>query len=91
MPVYVRLCPPMSVYVRLCPSMSAYVLSFLDSMRQADIDGRDTPPIKHIITIYNILQENASVDNIVKFLIQQNKIGTGYNAIYTVLDNVCTM
>ena len=47
--------------------------------------------IKHIITIYNILQENASVDNIVKFLIQQNKIGTGYNAIYTVLDNVCTM
>ena len=25
------------------------------------------------------------MDNIVKFLIQQNKIGTGYNAIYTVL------
>ena len=49
MSAYVRLCPPMSVYVRplhvrLCPSMSAYVLSFLDSMRQADIDGRDTPP-----------------------------------------------
>ena len=41
----VRLCPSMSAYVRLCPSMSAYVLSFLDSMRQADIDGRDTPPL----------------------------------------------
>ena len=41
---YVRLSPPMSVYVRLCPPMSAYVLSFLDSMRQADIDGRDTLP-----------------------------------------------
>ena len=44
MSAYVRLCPSMSAYVRLCPSMSAYVLSFLDSMRQADIDGRDTPP-----------------------------------------------
>ena len=44
MSAYVRLCPPMSVYVRLCPSMSVYVLSFSDSMRQADIDGRVTPP-----------------------------------------------
>ena len=44
MSVYVRLCPSLSAYVRLCPSLSAYVLSFLDSMRQADIDGRDTPP-----------------------------------------------
>ena len=51
MSVYVRLCPPMSVYVRLCPSMSAYVLSFLDSMRQADIDGRDTPPPVKCIAI----------------------------------------
>ena len=34
----------MSVLVRLCPPMSCPVLSFLDSMRQADIDGRDTPP-----------------------------------------------
>ena len=49
MPVYVRLSPPMSVYVRLCPSMSVYVLSFLDSMRQADIDGRVTPLTKHYL------------------------------------------
>ena len=33
----------MAANVRLSPSMSAYVLSFLDSMRQANIDGRDTP------------------------------------------------
>ena len=29
----------MSAYVLSCP-----IQSFLDSMRQADIDGRDTPP-----------------------------------------------
>ena len=28
------------------------------------------------------------MDNIVKFLIQQGKIGLGYNVVYTVLDKV---
>ena len=55
MSAYVRLCPSMSAYVRLCPSMSAYVLSFLDSMRQADIDGRDTPPSIQYLEHYLVL------------------------------------
>lgn len=35
-----------------------------------------------------VSQENSTVDNIVKFLIQQKKIGLGYNVIYTVLNKV---
>ena len=59
MSVSVRLCQSMSAYVLSCPVLSCPVLScpvlscpvlscpvqsFLDSMRQADIDGRVTPP-----------------------------------------------
>ena len=57
MSAYVRLCPSMSAYVRLCPPMSAYVLSFLDSMRQADIDGRDTPPHYTRCSVFDITSE----------------------------------
>ena len=38
--------------------------------------------------ILHVFQENATVDNIIKFLIQRRKICTGYNVIYTVLDRV---
>ena len=49
----VRLRPSTSVYVRLCP-----VLSFLDSMRQADKDGRD--PLLFLIAYLPLLNNCRS-------------------------------
>ena len=55
MSVHVRLCPPMSIYVHLCPVLSCPVQSFLDSMKQADIDGRDTPLYDIMTTMFFIV------------------------------------
>ena len=41
---HVHQCPPMSAKVRQSLFQTCPVQFFLDSMRQADIDGRDPPP-----------------------------------------------